>query len=150
MSRTSIDVEVNAPPEEVWKVVADPRNLPQWDRHITAVDGLPQDGLKEGAVYTTRLRMMGVEGRVEVEVLEIDPPKRARIRLRGLLYATVETRLTPISGGKRTLLEQDVDFSIRGGRLASLATKGLELTGGPDLVLRRGVLAQKRQIESAR
>jgi uncharacterized protein YndB with AHSA1/START domain len=147
MGHVSIDMEIEATPEEVWDVVSDPRNLPKWDRHIIAVRGVPSDGLAEGVRYTTDLKMLGVRGTIEAEVLEIEPPKRSRIRLRGLLDATVNTLVSPLSGGKRALLEHDVQYHIRGGGLAAFATQGLELTGGPGVVLRRGAMAQKRQIE---
>ncbi len=39
-------VEVEAPPEKVWEVVSDPRNLPRWDNRITSVEGVPKDGLR--------------------------------------------------------------------------------------------------------
>jgi uncharacterized protein YndB with AHSA1/START domain len=147
MGHVSIDMEIEATPEEVWTVVSDPRNLPRWDRHISAVRGVPDDGLARGDHYTTELRMFGVRGTVEAEVLEMDPPKRSRIRLRGLLDATVNTSVSPLAGGRRSLLEHNVEYHFRGGGLAAFATQGLGLTGGPSVVLRRGVMAQKRQIE---
>jgi uncharacterized protein YndB with AHSA1/START domain len=147
VGHASIDVEIDAPPEKVWKVVADPRNLPKWERHIISVSGLPKNGLKPGDRYLTEMRMFGVTGKVEAEVLQLEPPRFSRIRLRGILDATVTTRITPISGGKRSLLEHDVEYHFRGGGLAAFATEGLGLTGGPSVVLRRGTLAQKRQVE---
>lgn len=147
MGHVSIDMEIEATPEEVWTVVSDPRNLPRWDRHILSVRGVPDDGLAEGDRYTTELKMLGVRGMIEAEVLEIEPPKRSRIRLRGLLDATVKTSVSPLAGGLRSLLEHDVEYHFRGGGLAAFATQGLELTGGPSVVLRRGAMAQKKQIE---
>ena len=149
MGHVSIDMEIDAPPEKVWEVVSDPRNLPRWDRHVISVRGVPDGGLRPGSRYVTEMRMLGVTGAVEAEVLEIDPPRRSRIRLRGILDATVETKVSPLSGGKRSLLEHDVKYHFRGGGLAAFATQGLELTGGPGVVLRRGAMAQKRQIEAS-
>jgi uncharacterized protein YndB with AHSA1/START domain len=147
MGHVSIDMEIEATPEEVWQVVSDPRNLPTWDRHILSVQGVPDDGLKEGVRYVTELKMLGMKGTVEAEVLEIDPPKQSRIRLRGLLDATVKTIVSPLAGGTRSLLEHDVEYHFRGGGLAAFATQGLQITGGPAIALRKGAMAQKRQIE---
>jgi len=147
MGHVSIDMEIEATPDEVWTVVSDPRNLPRWDRHIISVQGVPDDGLAEGDHYTTELKMMGVRGTVEAEVVEMVAPRRSRIRLRGLLDATVNTSVSPLAGGRRALLEHDVEYHFRGGGLAAFATQGLQITGGPSVVLRRGALAQKRQIE---
>ena len=62
MGHVSIDMEIEATPEEVWTVVSDPRNLPRWDRHIISVEGVPEEVLKEGARYVTELKMLGVRG----------------------------------------------------------------------------------------
>jgi carbon monoxide dehydrogenase subunit G len=148
MGHVSMDMEIDASPEEVWSVVSDPRNLPKWDRHILSVTGVPDDGLKPGVRYTTELKMLGVRGTLEAEVLDLEPPRRSRIRLRGFLEATVRTSVSPLSNGSRALLEHDIVYHFRGGGLAAFATEGLGLTGGPSMVLRRGTLAQKRQIEA--
>jgi carbon monoxide dehydrogenase subunit G len=148
MTRVRTSVDVDAPPEKVWEVVSDPGNLPRWDRHVTGVEGVPPDGLREGTEYTTELRFMAIGAKVAAKVLEFDPPRFARIRLSGLLDATVSTRLTPIDGG-RTRLEQEVDYRFRGGPLGRMAAEALRLTGGASYALRRGVLAQKRQAEEA-
>jgi hypothetical protein len=47
-------------------------------------------------------------------------------------------------------VEHRIDFTLRGGPLGSLAGEALSLSGGPGYILRRGALAQKRQIEAER
>jgi uncharacterized protein YndB with AHSA1/START domain len=146
MQRTRVAVDVDAPPEEVWRIVADPRNLPRWDRHIARVTGVPAGGLKKGSRYSTEVRFLGVRAPVEAEVLEIDPPREALVRLSGLLDATIHTTVTPQDGG-RSRLEHEVEYRFRGGALGAMAAKAIRLTGGPTLVLRRGATAQKRHVE---
>jgi carbon monoxide dehydrogenase subunit G len=142
----TVEVEVDAPPDRVWTVVADPRNLTEWDRHITGVHGVPPDGLTRGTEYDTEIRFMGVRTKVHADVLDIDPPRYSKIRLRGLLDATVETFLDPIDRD-RTLLRHRVDYRFRGGPLGDLGARVVRAMGGPSL-LRRGVQAQKRQAEA--
>jgi uncharacterized protein YndB with AHSA1/START domain len=146
MTRTRVEVEVEAPPEEVWKVVADPRNLPRWDRRIARVTGVPANGLKKGSRYTTEVRFMGIRAPVDAEVLEIDPPREALVRLSGIIDATIHTVVTPQDGG-RSRLEHEVDYRFKGGALGAMAAQALRLTGGPALALRRGTNAQKEQVE---
>jgi uncharacterized protein YndB with AHSA1/START domain len=146
VTRVRATVEVEAPPERVWRVVADPQNLPRWDRHIADVRGVPPDGLAAGTVYETDVQLAGIRSTVRVRVEEIDHPHFARIRLDGLIEAVVTTHLTPV-GEARTRLDQEVDFRFRGGPVGRMAARALKLTGGPSLALRRGVLAQKRQVE---
>jgi uncharacterized protein YndB with AHSA1/START domain len=146
VSEASSSVVVDAPPERVWEVVSDPRNLPKWDRHIVDVEGVPPGGLEKGIRYTTTLRFMGFHGVIDAEVLDVDPPRSSTIRLSGFMEATVRTRVKSVGSG-RSELRHDVEYGFRGGPLGMIAEKGLRMSGGPSLMLRRGALAQKRQIE---
>ena len=147
MSQVTASVVIDAPPKEVWEIVADPRHLPRWNRRITKVHGVPRDGIEAGTEYTTVVSFMGVGAHVDAEVLDVEPPEFSRIKLSGpVLRAVVTTRLTEDDGGK-TKLEHVVDYEFRGGVLGRLAEKALEVSGGPGMVLRRGILAQKQQVE---
>jgi uncharacterized membrane protein len=140
------DIVIDAPPQDVWEVISDPRNLPHWDRHIVQVDGVPADGLHEGTHYTTEMRFMAFRSTVAGEVLEWDPPRRSKIRLTGLLDATVTSTVEPLAGD-RSLLEHVIDYRFRGGPLGELAARSLARVGGAHLALRHGTLAQKQEIE---
>lgn len=147
MSRVTASVEIDAPPEKVWEVVSNPRNLPRWNRHVTKVHGVPREGLEEGTEYTTVMSFMGVGAHVDAEVLELKPPEYSRIRLSGpVLDAIVTTRIEDLGDG-RSRLEHLVDYDFRGGMLGRLASKALDVSGGPAAMLRRGTQAQKQQVE---
>jgi uncharacterized membrane protein len=140
------DVVVDAPAEAVWEVISDPRRLPHWERHIVHVDGIPAEGLREGMRYTTEVRFFAFRSTIDGEVLEWDPPHRSRIRLTGLLDATVTSTIEPLPGD-RCVLEHHVDYRFRGGPLGELAARSLARVGGAHLALRHGTLGQKRDIE---
>lgn len=147
MSEVGYAVEVNAPPEHVWAVVSDPWNLPKWERHIAAVEDVPAGGLGQGAAYTAVVRFMGVRTAVRCRVLEWGSPTWALILMSGILDATVATRIDALPGG-RSRLRHDVDYHFRRNPLGEFAAGSIRVVGGAHLVLRRGTLAQKRQIES--
>lgn len=149
MTVVSFAVEVDASPERVWEVVSNPANLPHWDRHIVRVVGVPPSGLAEGVRYVTEMRFVGVRSKVRARVLEWEEPKRSTIRLTGLLDATVTTTVEPIDGG-RSRLEHVVEYRFAGGPFGDLAARSLALVGGAQYALRRGTLAQQREIESGR
>jgi carbon monoxide dehydrogenase subunit G len=140
-------VDVDAPPEGVWVVVSNPRNLPHWDRHIVGVRGVPPGGLAQGVRYEVDLRLMGVHATIHAEVREWDQPYRAIIHLSGLLDATVTTMVEPIGAG-RSRLEHLVEYRFAGGPLGNVAASSLRLVGGARFALRRGTLAQKHEIEA--
>lgn len=137
---------IDAPPEEVWEIIADPRNLPRWNSHIKKVTGVPEDGLKPGSRYTASLRIVGVPFDVEAQVVEIDPPKFSEIRLTGPIDAVVRTWVRPVGKG-RSRLEHEVTYKVkRIGRAGLVIEEGLRVAGAGRL-LRQGTREQKRQVE---
>lgn len=146
MTTVEVDAVIEAPPEAVWEVIADPGRLPHWDRHIVGVSGVPPSGLARGVRYTADMRFMWFHTTIHCEMIEWDPPRRATIRLTGLLDATVISSVEPLPGG-RSVLEHVVDYRFRGGPLGEIAARSLARVGGAYLALRRGTLAQKHEIE---
>ena len=146
VSHITVVVDVDAPRELVWEVVADPRNLPKWDRHVASVSDVPDEGLKVGTVYATEIVVLLVRSRVDAFVKDLRPPEYAEIVLTGApLRAIVRTTLTALSQD-RTRLEQDVEYHVRGGSLGEVLGRALRRLGA-QAILRRGVEGQKRQAE---
>jgi uncharacterized protein YndB with AHSA1/START domain len=144
VSVTEYSVEIDAPPEAVWEVVSDPRNLPQWDRHIRSIS-LPETGLGPGVRYEVEMAFMGVRTAVPCEVLEWEPPWRASFHLGGLLDATVTTTVAALPF-ERSVLRHEVSYTFR-GPLGGFGAAGVNAVGGAGFALKRGTLAQRRQIE---
>jgi uncharacterized membrane protein len=140
-------IDIDAPADAVWTVISDPRNLPHWDRHIVRVNGVPSTGLEEGTRYTTDMRFVAVRATIRAEVLEWDPPHRATFRLEGLLDATI-TSTVDVIDATHSRLEHIVEYRFKGGPLGNVAARSLRLVGGAGYALRRGIAAQKREIES--
>ncbi len=145
MTTAEYSVEVDAAPEAVWQVTSDPRNLPHWDRHILAVK-VPEKGLHRGSHYTAVMGFMGVRASIPCTVLEWEPPWRARIRLGGVLNATVTTSIASLPFD-RSVLRHQIDYVFR-GPLGAFAAASVNAVGGAQYALKRGTLAQKREIEA--
>ena len=138
-------VEVDAPAEDVWKVASDPTNLPQWDKHVVRVRP-PEGGMHEGARYEVDMGFLAVQTTVRATVVEWDPPWRSRIRLDGLLEALITTSVAALHD--RSVLRHEIEYRFR-GPLGGFGAMSLNALGGAHIALKRGVLAQKRQIEDA-
>jgi uncharacterized protein YndB with AHSA1/START domain len=145
MTVVEYSVEVEAPPELVWEVTSDPRNLPHWDRHIGSVD-MPDDGLGPGVRYAVTMVFLAVRTRVPCVVLEWEPPWRSTIHLGGLLDATVTTSIASLPFG-RSVLRHEIEYVFR-GPLGRFGAASVNAVGGAEFALRRGTLAQKKQIEA--
>jgi uncharacterized protein YndB with AHSA1/START domain len=146
VSRIRESLIVEAPPEEVWEVVADPRNLPRWNRFIRSVRDVPENGLRAGSRYSTVLGGPGVSVKVRAVVEELEPPRYSRVRLSGPLDAVITTWVRP-AGSRRSRLEHEVEYHLPGGPVGELLARTIRLLGGRQL-LRRGIRAQKRHVES--
>jgi hypothetical protein len=83
---------------------------------------------------------------VRCDVLEWEPPWRSRVRLHGVLDATVTTSIASLPYD-RCMLRHEVDYVFR-GPLGRFAAASLNAVGGAQLALRHGALAQKREIEA--
>jgi uncharacterized membrane protein len=147
LSVVQASVDVEAAPERVWEVVADPTNLPRWDHHIEAVEGVPEDGLREGTEYTVTVRLMALRARVKVRVVDLRPQEYAKVRMEGLLDGTVQTWLERLEGGQ-TRLRHRIQYRFKGGPFGRLAARGVKLLGA-SMLLRRGTHAQKLQVETS-
>jgi uncharacterized protein YndB with AHSA1/START domain len=146
MTTVEFSVEVEAPPESVWTVASDPANLPHWDRHIISVSA-PEGGMGQGAKYRVVMGFTAVSTTVRAEVLEWEPPWRSKVKLSGILVATVTTSVASLPYD-RSVLRHEVDYRFR-GPLGGFAAASLNAVGGAHLAIRRGVLAQKREIEDS-
>lgn len=149
MTEVSVELEVDAPVEAVWEVVSEPRHLHHWERHVAKVRDLPAGPLHAGASYTAVMRFLRVSADVHVRILRWEPPRCAEFRLTGPLQAVVRTTLRPLRGG-RTTLRHEVDYAFPLGPIGAIAARSLALVGGAQFALRRGALAQKREIEFRR
>jgi uncharacterized membrane protein len=146
LSVVEASVDIQASPERVWEVVADPRNLPRWDHHIESVDGVPEDGVREGTEYTATVRLVALRARVGARVMKLRPHEYAKVRLDGLIDGTVQTWLEPLKGGN-TRLRHRIQYRFKGGPFGRLAARGVKLLGA-SVLLRRGTQAQKHQAET--
>lgn len=145
MSTIRDAVVVDATPEEVWRVVSDPRNLPRWSRHIKAILAAPDRELEAGDSYRLELRLLGVSAEVRAEVKELDRPRFSEVALSGPIDGIVRTHVRPIGAG-RARLEHEVEYRFPGGALGKVAARAVRLMGAT-LMLRRGLRAQKETVE---
>jgi carbon monoxide dehydrogenase subunit G len=145
-SVVEVAVDIDATPGEVWDVVSDPKNLQRWDRHIAVVEGA-RGPLHEGDEYTTELRFMGARAHAHMKVLELKPNRYSKVQMDGVVDGIVETWVEPLDD-HRTRLRHRIRYRFRGGPLGEFAARGVRMMGG-GAILRRGVEAQKRQVESS-
>jgi uncharacterized protein YndB with AHSA1/START domain len=108
---------IAAPPEEIWRVVADPHHLPRWWPGVERVEEASEEAWTE--VFRSR---RGKTVRADFTRLEADAPRLVRWRQeveatpfeRFLTEAVTEVRLEPEGEGERTRVELAVRQRLRG------------------------------------
>jgi hypothetical protein len=102
------ELEVDATPDEVWKVLADRAAYPEWNPFIISSTG----ELTTGATITNVLKdANGKETTFTPELLAVDPGKELRwigkIGFGGIFDGEHSFRIEPIDGGRSRLIQEE-------------------------------------------
>ena len=104
-------VEINRPPDKVWRFIENPELMKQWNpkvQWVTAGDGKRGQGFVYGITYVTR----GKAQEFRAEYVTYDAPCLLAIRLTSTAMpqdSFVEERYTLTDNGSSTLLEQHIE-----------------------------------------
>jgi uncharacterized protein YndB with AHSA1/START domain len=102
-------IEIARPPEEVWALIADPRNDPQWCDHVVSVEQIAGDGPGLEARYDVvhqPIRLRGPKP-LSMVVTDYDPPRRMSFREQDSDAVFVVTYLLAESGSGSSLTQVD-------------------------------------------
>jgi uncharacterized protein YndB with AHSA1/START domain len=113
--RESIDID--APPEDVWPLLADPERMAAWHVKLVSVDRAARGPVRLGDRFGTTYTLSGRERDARAEVIRCQPP--VALTLRHFIQAEGQERyvdesfdLTP--RGQGTRVDQVVDFRAAG------------------------------------
>jgi uncharacterized protein YndB with AHSA1/START domain len=110
-------VDIQAPPEDVYRLYTDPARIGEWQsgvRGVTATGSPDQPGTRVTIEY-------GRPFTVHAEVLAAVPGRRHEQRVRellGLVTCTTVARFEPLGQGTRATFE--FDYRVKGGPLGRL------------------------------
>jgi uncharacterized protein YndB with AHSA1/START domain len=124
MPDVASEIELGAPPEEVWKVVMDPHRLGEWvTTHVAVARDAPAQ-LTEGSTFKQTLKVGGPKFGVTWKVVQADRPRRVEWAGDGPAgsSASVVYELQPHGEGA-TKFTYANEFKLPGGPLGRLAGK---------------------------
>ena len=103
MSDVVVSIDIDAPPETVWRISMDPKHLPDWvtiHRKMHKADPWPPH---EGSRMDQTLALRGTPFRVRWTLVSCEEARHAQWEGRGPArsHAETEYRLTPRKGGTR-------------------------------------------------
>jgi uncharacterized membrane protein len=140
-------VDIDAPPERVWAVVAeDVRNAPKWTTNLDRIDKLDQGPPGRGTRYLYHLDIGGQRVNVEVEQDVWNPPRKCAGRfVKGPLNGTWTYTYTKRKDGT-TRLAYDMDYQLGGLLRFATGVLGPQYAAG----IRQNMERLKQYIESGR
>jgi len=107
--KASEEVWVDAPPEEVFRFVADPGNFPDWMAGVEEARLGIGNALGPGATLVATLEFRGSQHRIVFEVTAFEPSSRLAFRTVEGPYPVASTfTFQPDDGGTAVTYEQEV------------------------------------------
>jgi uncharacterized protein YndB with AHSA1/START domain len=130
MGAVRTDIEIDAPPEQVWDYVMDPTNASHWVTIHRKLKDHSNGALREGYEMVQCLHLRGVSFDVHWTLTELDAPRYAKWEGRGPVRskALIVERFRALDGGSRTHFDYENDFKAPLGPLGAAASRAL--TGG--------------------
>jgi uncharacterized membrane protein len=146
--RASIDID--APPEAVYDLALDPRQLGEWVTIHRRVNRHDTGEPKRGYEMDQTLCLRGANFKVHWTLTEADRPGRATWEGRGPAhsYARTSYGLHEVDGGK-TRFEYENEFKAPGGFLGAAASRML-IGGVPEREAKRSLERLKALLEGPR
>lgn len=130
MSKLSREVHIDAPPDEVYSVLADPSRLEQWVTIQESLDEAPRGDLVPGARLVQRLKVAGQRFQVAWTVSEAKRPSLIVWDGHGPLGTRAQAtyRLAPNERG--TTFSYTNEYILPGGAMGRFAGRVLGATSG--------------------
>jgi uncharacterized membrane protein len=94
-------VDIGRPPEDVFAVLADIPNSPEWIAPVIAVRDFSGEPVGVGTTYTQVTKFLGKEFTIDVEVTDFEPDERYGERFAGGIPGDMAITLNAVDGGTR-------------------------------------------------
>jgi uncharacterized membrane protein len=123
MSEVHVKIEIDTPPERVWKTIMDPDRLEDWVTIHRSVKNISDRPLANGATMDQFMAIRGVTFRVHWTLVEFDPPNHAEWEGRGPAHSHARIRYDLSAGDAGTRFDYTNEFTPPGGRLGHAASR---------------------------
>ena len=120
MARLQHELFINAPPERVFAVLAEPERTLEYSPNVLAIRRTSEGPIGVGSTTDVVVKALGVEQHAVGRCMLFDPPRRLVIDSQTRLGARSrsDTQLIPERGG--TLLRASLEYVVPGGGVGKL------------------------------
>lgn len=126
-------IEIAAPPEEVYDLIADPSRLGEWVTIHQYVDGDAPDELVKGSKMAQCLKLAGRKFKVKWTVVESDRPNRLVWEGKGPVRSKAKVVNTLTETAKGTTFSYENEYSLPGGPVGNMAGPVVRRVTGKEL-----------------
>jgi uncharacterized protein YndB with AHSA1/START domain len=146
MARVSAVIQIDATPEEVWRVATDLDQMGRWvSIHHGFPDGAPGD-LEPGSRFKQTLKVAGTKFHVEWTATEVDEPGRLAWDGEGPAGTKAHTSYTLATADGGTRFGYENEFTLPAGKLGSVAGKAV--AGQAERQVNKSLAKLKKLVES--
>jgi len=130
MTAVTASIDIDAPPEQVWRVIMDPDHFDDWVTIHRRLGHVDDGDLREGFQVEQTLCLHRANFKVHWKLAELDAPLHAVWEGKGPAgsHARIIDKLAPLDGGERTRFDYLNEYHQPGGFLGRMA--GRVLVGG--------------------
>jgi uncharacterized protein YndB with AHSA1/START domain len=149
MTKLEREIEIAAPPERVYDVLADPSCLGEWVTIQEELEEAPAGDLRKGSKLRQRMKVAGQRFRLHWTVVEADRPKRIVWEGRGPMGTKAKAVYgLSANGDGATRFSYLNEYELPGGFAGKIAGRAVQAASGreADKTLKRlKALVEERQ-----
>ncbi len=123
MARLEHELFIDAPPERVFRLLAQPERTPEWSPSVVSVRRTDAGPIGVGSTTESVVRVLGTSQRARGRCTVFDPPRRLAIQSLTNLGAKSLSDTELIPEGSGTRLRARLEYSVPGGGLGKLLNK---------------------------
>ncbi|CAM2918620.1 SRPBCC family protein [Skermania piniformis] len=131
MAKVDVTKQIDAAPEKVWALLANPSSYPDWLTIHDGWRGEPPTEVSVGSTFTEMCTVMGMTNKIDWTVTECEVPRALKISGTGLAGAKISFTMSVGADGDGSSAAIDAEFE--GQMVVGAIGKAIERSAGKEV-----------------